>query len=94
MKLIDAIVNISYDSNWGIWAELDDGELTEESEARYGSKEFDNGGVLDGFVFVCNGETVGDHIASWTDDDGDLIYGWFESFIDPINEGKPWLGLN
>lgn len=86
MQLINAIPSISYDSNWGVWAELIDGELKAESEARFGQKCFENGGVADGYVFVCNGEIAGDHVAQWVDDDGDLVNGWFEELLDPINE--------
>jgi hypothetical protein len=85
MTLITALETIGYDSGWGIWAELIDGQLKPESEARYGQAIFENGGLLDDFVFVCSGEKAGDHISEWQDDDGDLIDGWFEELIDPIN---------
>jgi hypothetical protein len=86
MKLIEAIPAIQYDSNWGVWAELIDGQLKPESKARYGQKIFENGGVLDDSVFVCNGETAGDHISEWEDDNGDLVDGWFDELIDLIND--------
>ena len=53
--------NISYDSSWGIWAELIDGKFTADSQARYGQRQFENGGVLDGFEFVADGVQIRDH---------------------------------
>lgn len=90
MRLIDALLEIQYDSNWGIWAELIDGKLEPYSEARFGQKVFENGGLLDDWVFVCNGETAGDHIDEWDTEDDSLIPGWFSALIDPINEVQPW----
>lgn len=86
MTLIEAITNIQYDSSWGIWAELIDGQLKPESKARYGQRVFENGGLLDEMVYVCNGETAGDHVEEWQLDDGELAQGWFEELIDPIND--------
>lgn len=53
--------NISYDSSWGIWAGLIDGKFTADSDARYGQRQFQNGGVLDGFEFFADGVQVRDH---------------------------------
>jgi hypothetical protein len=53
--------NISYDSSWGIWAKLIDGKFTADSQARYGQRQFENGGVLDGFEFFADGVQVRDH---------------------------------
>jgi hypothetical protein len=86
MKLIEAIPAIQYDSNWGIWAELIDGQLKPESKARYGQVIFENGGVLNDDVFVCDGETAGDVISEWKDENGDLDNGWFDELIDLIND--------
>ena len=60
MKLNEALQNIEYSSSWGIWAELIDGKFTEESKARYGQSIFENGGLLDDYVYVCNGEYPSD----------------------------------
>jgi hypothetical protein len=88
--LIDKILNIQYDASWGIWAELVDGKLVPESRARYGQRVFENGGMLDDFVFVCDGEDAGDHLAAWRDDNDELIDGWIDEFIDPINVALEW----
>jgi hypothetical protein len=90
MNLEQALTAIQYDTSWGIWAELIDGELTGESEARYGQRIFDNGGLMDDKVFVCHGQVAGDHLAEWRDEDGDLVYGWLEEFLGPLNDARPW----
>ena len=53
--------NISYDSSWGIWAELIDGKFAADSQARYGQRQFENGGVLDGFEFFADGVQIRDN---------------------------------
>lgn len=63
--LKDLASNIQYDSSWGVWAELIDGKFTPESQARYGQCQFENGGVLDEFEFVANGEKIGDRHTDW-----------------------------
>lgn len=52
MNLIDAIVNINPDENWGIWAEY---PFVENSHSRYGKREFENGGLLDDLKYFSNG---------------------------------------
>jgi hypothetical protein len=59
--LKNLVSNISYDSSWGIWAELVDGQFTANSQSRYGQRQFDNGGLLDGFEFFADGVQVRDH---------------------------------
>ena len=54
---------VSYDSSWGIYA---DG-CTANAEARLGQTQFENGGVLDGKRFICDGVQLGDAIQRWTD---------------------------
>ena len=96
MNLEEALRTIQYSNQWGIWAELIDGKLAKESPARFGQLCFERGGLLDEKVFVCHGETIGDHLADWIEDSKPLDYthvlidGWFTEFIDPINEEKPW----
>lgn len=53
--------NISYDSSWAIWAELIDGKFTADSQARYGQRQFENGGILDGFEFFADGVQIRDN---------------------------------
>ena len=77
MTLIEAIENISYSRQWGIWASLEEGRFTEDSEARYGQKCFENGGMLDEFVFFGNGESINDFLSEW----GGII-----DLIDNVNE--------
>ncbi|MBD2316710.1 hypothetical protein [Phormidium tenue] len=57
--------NIQYDSSWGIWAELIDGKFAAQSQARYGQRQFENGGLLDEFAFFANGKKIGDHYQYW-----------------------------
>ncbi len=83
MKLIDAIANIQYDRNWGIWA-LD--PLSAESEAHYGQHTFENGDVPEQYVYVCNGETAGDLLSEWRDDNGELIDGWFDAILEFLDD--------
>lgn len=82
--------NISYDSSWGIWAELVDGKFTAESEARYGQRLFENGGVLDEFEFLADGETIGDSISEYCDGDDDFKDEAISELIDSVNDCKTW----
>ena len=95
MKLVDALLNIQYDSSWGIWAELKDGELAENSEARYGQMTFENGGLLDEKVYVCNGEQIGDWLTAWhgcspNSEDFELDTYWINAYLDEINSEASW----
>ena len=56
--LKDLVTAISYDSSWGIWAELIDGKFIADSQGRYGQSQFENGGLLDGFEFFSNGVQI------------------------------------
>jgi hypothetical protein len=91
MKLIEALLQIQYDSNWGIWAEPDeDGKFTEDAEARYGQRIFENGGLLDEKVYVCNGENIGDWLTEWlgcppnSADAPELDGHWIDAFLDEV----------
>lgn len=87
MNLKDAIINIQYDSSWGIWAEF---PFTPESKARYGRRQFKNGGLLDGFVYFDDGVNICNHISNWVGDedqydtDEDLIWAEEEAAEDLI----------
>lgn len=56
MELVDAIKKIQYDPSWAIYAEV---PFTEESAARFGQTQFENGGLLDSKEFFANGQQVG-----------------------------------
>ena len=64
MNLKEACLKISYDSSWAIYA---DAPFTDESEARFGQTQFENGGLLDDKVFFANGEVVNDAIETQID---------------------------
>jgi hypothetical protein len=71
--------SISYDSSWGIWAELIDGKFTADSQARYGQRQFENGGVLDGFEFFADGQKIVDNASDFAgDNDLHLSSQWSE----------------
>ena len=91
MKLLEALQNIQYDNSWGIWAELLDGKLTEESPARYGQVQFENGGLLDNYVMVCTGELPADRLVEWCDDSDESEWDWqfTETLLNELNEGLP-----
>jgi hypothetical protein len=78
--------NISYDSYWGIWAELIDGKFSADSQARYGQRQFENGGLLDGFEFFADGEKIGDSISEYCDGDDDFKDEAISELIDSVNE--------
>lgn len=96
MKLIEALLNIQYDSSWGIWAELIDGKLQEDSEARYGQKIFENGGLLDDKVYVCDGQQIGDWLTEWlgctpnSENAPELDPYWIDEYLGELNEAKTW----
>jgi len=54
---------IAYDSSWGIYAD----SCSANAEARIGETQFEQGGVLDGKLLICNGKQLGDAIQRWTD---------------------------
>ena len=93
--LKDLAGSIQYDSSWGIWAELINGEFTPESQARYGQNQFENGGILDGFEFFADGQKIGDHYSDWCGEfelhdfsQWDAIISKFEAF----ENGCEWGG--
>lgn len=65
--LIDILTGtLSYDSSWGIYAEKIDGEFKPESSARFGQRQFENGGLLDDCKFFLSNESAQDRLDSLT----------------------------
>lgn len=92
MNLIDAIVNINPDGNWGIWAEY---PFVENSHSRYGQRQFENGGLLDDLRYFSNGRDVhhflfaeldGIDKEKYADDIGWMTHEAAEDYIDIIME--------
>ena len=78
LTLEQAIEKITYSGQCGIWASLNDsGKFSPDSDARYGQPCFENGGMLDEFLFFGNGESIHDFLAEW----GGII-----DLIDNVNE--------
>lgn len=67
---------LNYNDNWGIYAELIDGEFKPESEARFGQRKFDNGGLPDHFVRVANNMESADWMADYLGLPERLDDGW------------------
>ena len=98
MILVDALLSIQYDAAWAIWAELnEEGKLEENANARHGQKIFENGGRLDDWVFVCNGEQIGDWLTEWLGcspnsmDAPALDSFWIDTYLDEVNKASAWL---
>lgn len=92
MNLIDAIVNINPDENWGIWAEY---PFVENSHSRYGKREFENGGLLDDLKYFSSGLDIKRYFdqetEGMTDDDlvdfvDWIVYESAENYISLIME--------
>lgn len=64
MNLREAILSISYDRSWAIYA---DSPFQPESEARFGQRIFKNGGILDEKKFFCDGELANDAVETQID---------------------------
>lgn len=81
--------SLSYDSQWGIWAEKIDGKFEPESEARFGQFIFENGGILDNFECVGNNQSITDDRDEYCGMDENCEYfyqEWAENFIQTLNE--------
>ena len=63
--LKNLVVEIQNDSNWAVYADSND----PEAPARYGQRQFENGGVLDGKHFVIDGQMAAQALMSYTDGD-------------------------
>lgn len=83
LTLIEAIKTIGYDNNWAIYAEKIDGEFRADSPARFGQRQFDNGGVIDDAEYFANGERIGDLMAEGEDGFEAETASWI---IDQLNE--------
>ena len=66
MKLKDLkTTTLTHDSNWGIWAELIDGEFGLESECRMGQFQFNNGGIADDWKLFASNNEIEDFVLDW-----------------------------
>jgi len=83
--LAQLVKNIQYDDDWEIWADV---PFTPESEARYGQRQFENGGVLDEKTFFATGTRCGDFIAEWCEGDEDVEDEAVNQFIDEVEEER------
>lgn len=52
---------VAYDRGWGVYAD----SLDPDASARYGQTQFENGGLLDGKIFVANGMAINDALEDW-----------------------------
>jgi len=89
MNLAEALSDVQYDRNWGVYAEKIDGRFDVASPARYGQTIFENGGLLDDMTFVCNGEAPSDWAVEWCDGEvTDDVWDDLDVFIDEINDSQ------
>jgi hypothetical protein len=65
MLLKDAVVQIQNDRNWAVYAT----DTNPDAEARYGQRQFENGGVLDDKRFIIDGEIATRALLAYTDND-------------------------
>jgi hypothetical protein len=56
---------LDYSSQWGIYAERRDGKFQADSPARYGQRQFENGGLLDEKEYFLNNESATDHMSAY-----------------------------
>lgn len=84
MTLLEALQDIQYSTSWGIWAEKIDGKFNIGSEARYGQQIFENGGLLDDWCYVCDGEFASDRFVIWQNGSGEVE--WDDDFTDELIE--------
>ena len=77
--------DMSYDSYWGIYAEKIDGKFEPESPARFGQRQFENGGMLDNCEYFSNNESACDDRQSYTDGDDDFNQEWAYEYIEEMN---------
>ena len=69
MKLKDLVeTTLAYSSEYGIWAELIDGEFTLESQCRIGQFQFDNGGLVDDWQPFASNQEVENFVHCYWDD--------------------------
>lgn len=87
MTLIEILTgSLSYDSSWAIYAEKIDGEFCAEPSARFGQRQFENGGLNDNCEFFATNERVVDAIEAWSEGDADFAKEAAEMLISEINQ--------
>ena len=62
MELIKGCL-IGCDKKWAIYAE----SWSPDAPARIGDTQFENGGVLDGFIKIIDGQSFHEEVHDWTD---------------------------
>lgn len=68
--LIDLLTGgMEYSGTWAIYAERIDGEFKPESPARFGQRQFENGGLLDGCEFFTTNEDATGRMNRYMGDD-------------------------
>ena len=88
MTLIEILTgSISYDSSWAIYAEKIDGEFHNESPARFGQRQFEDGGLLDECEFFATNDAAWDAIENWCDgsEDESIREEGAEQYIADVN---------
>lgn len=87
MTLIQIMTgNLNYDSSWAVYAEKIDGVFQEDSEARFGQIQFENGGLLDGCEFFATNAQIIDSIEAWAEGDPGSVVEGAEQMIEEVNE--------
>lgn len=87
MKLIDLLCgDLSYDSQWGIYAEKINGKWESNSPARLGQRVFENGGLLDACEFFASNSCVVDFREGYSDGDSNFYEEWAADYIQELNE--------
>lgn len=71
--LCEAMISVQYSNQWGVWAEVGPGGKFDGQTMnwRYGQCQFENGGRLDEYEFVGNGEYLLDKINSFQEGMGE-----------------------
>ena len=76
------MIAIKYNRQQGIWTESWD----KDSQARIGQVCLENGGLNDNWIYVGNGEHLGDSRTKWTDNDPDFDDDWVDYYLDKTIE--------
>ena len=86
MTLIEIMTGaLSYDSSWAVYAEKVDGIFQEDSGARFGQTQFENGGLLDSCSFFATNEQIIDSIELWAEGDLDSVAEGAGQMIEEVN---------
>ena len=87
MTLLNILTgNISYDNSFAIYAEKIGGHFHNDSPARFGQTQFENGGLLDDCEFFATNDSARDSIELWADGDEDASEEGAEMLICEINK--------